>query len=282
MSLPAEEAHSAETPAKRSTPGADAETRPAVSRHGAHFVDELLREFQESPELSGQFQAFKEILGGSEEVQESKEGLKSDLEELINIIEEEHARPPDGRCCCPRRCQVSEEPVHAAESAGGELKMVDYATQDAILATRPAEVTVSVALDSGSVANVIKPASLPPGATPDGNKDGKHFVGASDEHIENFGGCDTLLRSDCGEMSCGWQVADVSRALHSVSLMAGPEEGPGLHDVVFTNKKCVVIPPGLLAKILETIKPIMEYKRRGGLYVADVSLSSFPRQGLTR
>ena len=35
------------------------------------------------------------------------------------------------------------------------------------------------------------------------------------------------------------------------------------------------MPAGLVNNVLETIKPIMQYDRRGGLYCAEVKLSSF-------
>ena len=73
------------------------------------------------------------------------------------------------------------------------------------------------------------------------------------------------------------QAADVSKALHSMSATTGPEDGPGTHDVLFNNKLGVVVPPGVVNKILERIKPIFKYDRSGGLYTANVKLSSFSR-----
>ncbi len=65
-----------------------------------------------------------------------------------------------------------------------------------------------------------------------------------------------------------------------MSQVTGPYDGPGEHDVLF-NKTCVwVVPPGVVNTILEKIKPIAEYPREAsGLYVADVIMSSFTRQG---
>ena len=37
------------------------------------------------------------------------------------------------------------------------------------------------------------------------------------------------------------------------------------------------MPAGIVDKILEKIKPVMQYDRRGGLYCAEVKLSSFGR-----
>ena len=81
-------------------------------------------------------------------------------------------------------------------------------------------------------------------------------------------------------MACGWQVADVTRALHSISKVTGPKElEQGHHEVLFTNKKGVVVPPGFVEEILKKVKPILQYEREGGLYLADITLSSFTRQG---
>ena len=52
-----------------------------------------------------------------------------------------------------------------------------------------------------------------------------------------------------------------------------------MHDVIFTNKKGVVLPAGLLDEILKKHEPVLEYDRGGGLYVTDITLSSFTRQG---
>ena len=52
-----------------------------------------------------------------------------------------------------------------------------------------------------------------------------------------------------------------------------------MQDVLFNNKTCYVVPPGIVAKIMETIKAVAEYPREGNLYLANVELSSFARQG---
>ena len=72
----------------------------------------------------------------------------------------------------------------------------------------------------------------------------------------------------------------MGRALHSVSAVCGPEEMEvGKQDVLFNNKLCVVMPPGIVAAILKRIKPVAEYPREGNLYVGEVVVSSFTRQG---
>ena len=91
------------------------------------------------------------------------------------------------------------------------------------------------------------------------------------------------MEGEGGKCACRWQVADVTRPLHSVSEITGPEEGPGVQDVLFSNKRCVVVPPGVLEKVMKSVKAVAEYKRRGGLHLADMVLSPMPstfqRQG---
>ena len=157
------------------------------------------------------------------------------------------------------------------------VSLLEYEeSENVILATTPEEVTVSAAADTGAAASCLHPDDLPRGAVPCGNKDDKHFTGAGGEHIENYGKCDVVLN---GELLLGTNVCEVSRSLHSISQIAGPEDGPGVHDVIFTNKKGVVLPAGLLDEILKKHKPILKYDRKGGLYVTEVKLSSFTRQG---
>ena len=49
--------------------------------------------------------------------------------------------------------------------------------------------------------------------------------------------------------------------------------------MLFNNNTCVVVPPGIVAAIMKIIKPVSEYKRNGNLYTAEMTMSSFPRQG---
>ncbi len=142
---------------------------------------------------------------------------------------------------------------------------------------------VKVAMDSGAVRNVILKKQLPTDATIEPNEDDTHFVGAGGDRIKRHGTCKTKMVDRWGRtILCPWQVADVSRPLHSVSEVAGPEDGDGDHDVLFNNKKCVVVPPGIVERILKYVQPITQYDRQGGLYVADMTLSDFVRQGQGR
>ena len=157
------------------------------------------------------------------------------------------------------------------------------AADEELIANTTEVVKVKVAVDSGSVANVIFPEGLPRDVVVSGNENGHHFTGAGGDPIRRHGSCKTRLKGARGEVGCGWQVADVTRALHSCSTICGPEEHPtGLQDVLFNNKRCVIVPPGVVERILREVRPVAEYLREGGLYTAEMELSSFPRQGLAQ
>jgi hypothetical protein len=143
-------------------------------------------------------------------------------------------------------------------------------------------VKVRVAMGSAATDNVINPDELPEDALQHiiPNTSGKHFVGANNAHIEKYGQVDTLMESNGTKVSCAWQASDVNRALHSVAKVCGPKgAGNAKQDVLFDNDVCVVVPPGIVKEILKRLKPILQYEREGNLYIADVEMSSFHRQG---
>ena len=90
------------------------------------------------------------------------------------------------------------------------------------------------------------------------------------------------MSSGRGKVGCTWQMAAVSRALHSVGIVAGPKGGPGKQDILFNNEKCYVVAPGIVKKIMEHCKAVAEYDREGNLYIGEMTLSSFRRQGLSQ
>ena len=135
-------------------------------------------------------------------------------------------------------------------------------------------------MESGAVDHVIHLRELPDDAIIVPNTTGKHFKGANDSVIEKYGSCDTILEGSEGTVGCGWQLADVSRSLHSVSKVCGPAGGlkNAKQDVLFNNDLCVVVPPGIVAEILKRVTPVAKYEREGNLYVGDMTMSSFRRQ----
>ena len=112
------------------------------------------------------------------------------------------------------------------------------------------------------------------------NTIGFHVVNAQGGVIDKFGSCATLMKGKHGGVGCGWQAADVARALHSVSQTTGMPDDPK-QDVLYNASRCVVVQPGVVDYILQHlgITPVMEYEREGNLFTAEVELSSFPRQG---
>ena len=50
-------------------------------------------------------------------------------------------------------------------------------------------------------------------------------------------------------------------------------------DVLFDNDNCFVVPPGIVKRIMQVVKAVATYEREGNLYIAEMEVSSFPRQG---
>ncbi len=180
-----------------------------------------------------------------------------------------------------RTPEIPEVSPSSCSSTTG-LNCLEMAAPDEVIAGMESSTRVRVAMDSAAVDNVIHPDELPEDAEYQPNTSGKHFVGANNAHIENFGSCQTKMtqhgdvtRADVG---CDWRMADVSRPLHSVAKVAGPKGGPGNQDVLFDNDSCFVVAPGTVKKLMRTLAAVAEYKREGNLYIADMTLSSFGRQ----
>ena len=79
------------------------------------------------------------------------------------------------------------------------------------------EMELEVVLDSGSVAHVANPSHLPANALVIPNENGRHFQGANEFHIENYGTCRTRLQDQKIHVvaDCGWSVAEVAQLLHA-------------------------------------------------------------------
>jgi hypothetical protein len=159
------------------------------------------------------------------------------------------------------------------------LQLMEEDEDDSLNAVKQ-ETQVRVAIDSGSCRNVTHPKTIPKGVKIEENISGKHFSGAGGEIIEKYGECVTSIEGTHGKVGCRWNIAEVTRPLHSVSQMTGPADGEGNVDVLFNNKRCVVVPPGVLEAVMKQIgKPIAEYHRDGNLYLGNFTMSDFVRQG---
>jgi hypothetical protein len=150
-----------------------------------------------------------------------------------------------------------------------------------LLAAMAQRVRIKAAIDSGAVANVIHPRELPEDAEPEPNETDTHFSGAGGGRITKYGFCKTILEQNGAQVGCNWSLADVTRPLHAVSQVTGPANEPCRQDVLFNNKVCYIVPPGIVDRIMReyNIKPVLEYQREGNLYLAEMEMSSFRRQG---
>jgi len=113
-----------------------------------------------------------------------------------------------------------------------------------------------------------------------GSKNNRHFVAANGQRIPNQGEVTMRLKGSSGDVTSTFQVAPVTRPLHSVSRMCDMD-----CEVKFTKKEGVVTKNG---------KVIARYPRVGGLYVAEFEAidramadspgndSDFTRQGVKR
>ena len=151
---------------------------------------------------------------------------------------------------------------------------------DNVIVAAVNEVKLLVAMDSGSCENVVRPDDLPDDVKviPNG-PDLQHLKGANGPHIERYGTIKTLLRqAGRGAILSDWVGADVSRALRSVSKVCGKPAAPQ-QDLLFDVNNCLVVAPGIVKQIMKQIKAVAEYKRLGGIYVAEMIVSSFTRPG---
>jgi len=160
---------------------------------------------------------------------------------------------------------------------GGSVNLIfdddddEDAPDEELVAMASEKIRVGVAADSGATDNVIGLDDLPAGVVPEGPP-GPPFSNASGGAIKKFGKVVTLMENADGKVGCGWTACAVTRPLHSVSKVCGPEEGPGVQDFMFNNRIGVVMPPGLVDLLLKHIKPVARYPRRGGLYVGDFEM----------
>ena len=197
----------------------------------------------------------------------------------------DHPEPPvEWRRAVAEAVDAAQQILKAEEESTTNCGSINLLcdSDDAMIAAATEKVTIRPAIDSGSVDNVIHPCELPADANPVPNDTDSHFVGANNSRIEKFGTCTTRLDSECGQVGCDWQLADVTRPLHSVSKVTGPRDGPGKQDVLFSNTKAVVVPPGIVTEILKRVKPVAVYEREGNLYVGKFEMSAFGRQSRDR
>jgi hypothetical protein len=160
----------------------------------------------------------------------------------------------DPECsCCPLEWEESDEEI---------LNLDD-------------EVEVTVASDSGCICHVIGPDGIPRKVRPRVPEHGKlkNFVGAGGDGIKNHGKVDVkLIQEDGSEANSTFNVADVTRPLHSTGMACDENK-----EVLYTKTEAVVVPGGALSRFLGAIKRIATYKREnGGLYLAKMKIRARP------
>ena len=196
-----------------------------------------------------------------------KRTIEAEFKELNNLLDDDYDGPQRGTTQRndepqprPRHDQING--VHSHDNVVG-----------AVMKRR-----VEVAVDSGSVANTIGPEDLPEGLEPSGNPTGAEFRGANNSPIRRYGDVDTLCETAEGKHGTRWEVSDVNRALQSVSCTTGPADHPtGLQDVLFNNRKCYVVQPGIVDAVMKHIQAVMDFDRLGGLYTCEMEISFLTR-----
>ena len=175
-------------------------------------------------------------------------------------------------CTCERVPDIM--PLEYAEAADADVLEIDE------------EIWMWVAADSGAVDHVTPPKSLPGSLEVTRTSRTRDFVAANNDPIKNHGECTTTLEQENGtEVQNVFQVAEVSRPLHSVSKICDNQK-----EMLFMQDQAVVVPAGTFANLLGSVRVIAKYPRQGGLYVAKMKAknpkaaktSSFGRPGARR
>ena len=124
---------------------------------------------------------------------------------------------------------------------------------------------INIAADTGCVAHAIGPKHLPDSVRVV-QREERLFSDAQGGGIEHYGESKVRLeQKDGSHISNTFQVLDVCRPLHSISMIADND-----HDMLFTKKCGFVVPAGVFDAILAKVKHVAEYPREGGLYVAEM------------
>ena len=140
------------------------------------------------------------------------------------------------------------------------------------------EVEIEVAFDTGAVGNVCGPDDVPANAKLIPNRSGKNFTGAGGDTIINHGSINTMCTGEHGKVGCEWRVADITRPLHGGTQVTGPIDNPR-QDVIMNAEGVYVVEPGVVKEMLKKLKPVVEYKRKGNLYLAKMKMTGFTRPG---
>ena len=128
---------------------------------------------------------------------------------------------------------------------------------------------IGVVLYSGSVTSVVHRKDFAKTVTIVLNVIVKHFKGAAiaGHRVENYGTAKTTLHAspDSLPIACDWSAADVHRSLHAEVKGTGTVEQPKA-DVLFYAGKAVVVSAGAVDRVLQTVKPMLQYDKKGPVH----------------
>jgi hypothetical protein len=177
-----------------------------------------------------------------------------------------------------------------ADGGSDILAPLEYEDDDLEINAAEEELTIFVTADSGAVAHVTPPETVPRGAVIDSSAVRGNFVAANGTRIINHGKTAVSLVSEGKSLNSNFQVADTNRTLHSTGQTC--DAG---HEVLYMAKGAVVVKAGTLSRFLDNKDVIVKYPRpEKGLYMAEMKIraprmlakkneaADFPRQGAAR
>ena len=152
--------------------------------------------------------------------------------------------------------------------SSSDINGVEFEYEDEELVNVMGEVEIELASDPGSVAHVVGPEDVPSNVTLIRSPNMKNFKGAGGDGIKNYGKAEVeCVQEDGTRVNCDLNVAGVTRALHSTGVICDTQK-----EVLFTQGEATVVPAGSLSRYLGAVQRLMEYKRKGGLYVAKIKV----------
>ena len=181
-----------------------------------------------------------------------------------------------------REIQIDEGSVQSETRWQNEIHVLEGEAFNEVCMTQDQEIKkgykqIEIALDSGAGEHVASRSTAAdyPIEESAGSRAGQHFIAAGGARIPNEGQFTLALRSGDLEKKKGrdikttFQVAKVTRPLWSVGRIC--DEG---FEVKFTNSEAHVL--------TKEGKEVCRFRRKGGLYVAELHLKSASQAGFQR
>ena len=226
-----------------------------------------------SPKLQNKFEALAADESGNERSEMPGATWASALTRIPPKIPEAMINVKDPKQKS-KQCKLkeSDDGNNEHDYEPNELHPLEYVEpdDDDMIANVEEKKEISVAMDSGCVAHTVTPGHVPDTVGIDRSGENRNFVGAGGGSIANHGKIEiTLEQDDLADVDSTACVADVCRALHSVSTTCDTGK-----EVLFTRGMCSVVPEGALSKFLSQVKTHAKYPRKGGLYVAKMRIKA--------